>query len=117
MSRCCIATAVDNLAEQLTLIRSAPGNYDAEGRWQDFEPETVMVTGTVQPLRSEEISRLEDSRHIAEAIKIYTTSNVRNMSLKEHTQPDTIIRNGVEFEVYSSADWGAYLKILAVRKE
>lgn len=117
MSSNCIADAVNEGAEPLILIRSMPGAYDENGYWQDKPSKTISIKGAVQPLRPEEISRLEDSRHITEAFKIYTTADIKNLSLEKQTQPDTIIRKSKEYEVYSSADWGSYLKILIVRKE
>jgi len=112
----CISSTVNSRAKPLTIIRSAPGHYD-HGRWQPGDIQNIPVKGAVQPLRPEEISRLEDSRHIIEAIKIYATDSFRNLMLEKQTQPDTVVYQDKNFEVYSVANWDHYSKILAVRKE
>lgn len=117
MSLCCISDAVNRRSTPFTVLRASPGNYDEHGRWTEGSKERITLKGTIQPLRPEEIQKLEDSRHIGEAIKIYTTNSVQNLSIVTGKQPDSIEYNGKEYEVYSVSDWVSYLKVLAVRRE
>jgi hypothetical protein len=71
----------------------------------------------VQPLRPEEILRLEDSRHIQEAIKLYTQTELFTVDVGEKIQPDVIVYRNHEFEVESIGYWDVFYKVIAVRRE
>jgi len=113
----CVSQAVIRRSKPLNVRRPRNGTYDAHGRWQTREQDPVAMSGDVQPLRPEEILRLEDSRHIRAAIKIYTTDEFLPVSPDGASQPDIVVHNGKEFEVESVGNWEDFFKVIAVRRE
>ncbi len=116
----CLAGAVNAESSPVEVLRRNAGAYDGHGRWRAGGDEYLTISAAVQPLRSEEILRLEDSRHVKAAIKIYTTTLLRTVSPSGAHQPDIVTWCGAEYEVEGVDDWsgaGGYVKVIAVRRE
>jgi hypothetical protein len=112
----CFARAFDGHVEKIAVNRPSGGTY-VKGRWQTQDTEALEIEAVVQPLRPEEILRLEDSRHIQEAIKMYTMTELFTVDLGEKRQPDIVTWCDREFEVQSVANWTSFWKVIAVRRE
>jgi hypothetical protein len=115
--RCCISNAV--LRNSITLEVQRPGqsDYDEKGRYQEAAKETIYIKGAVQPLSPKELLQETDSRKVKEAIKIYTTDDLRTVSIENSIQPDIVIYKDVEYEVHSVGDWTSFKKVVATRRE
>lgn len=113
---CCLARAIKGDAVLVKVKRPGGGTY-VKGRWQTQDPADLTIDAVVQPLRPEEVLRLEDSRHIQEAIKLYTQTELFTVNTSAKVQPDVVVHRGHEFEVESVADWTSFYKVIAVRRE
>ena len=125
MSSLCVADAVAQVAEKVVLRRAPSGYYDDKGRYKERERgEDVEFEASVQPLRADEMLDLPENRRSRAAIKLYTETKLRTVSVDKKTQPDIIVPQsgafkGVEFEVDAVTDWdevGGYYKALATKR-
>lgn len=103
-----------------TVRRSAAGYYTDKGRWVEGTTSEFTALGVVEPLRVEEIDRLEDSRHVKGAFRFYTLTQLNKVSPDGAVQPDVVTIKGLEYEVEGVWDWevhGAGYRVIVVRRE
>lgn len=113
---CCFARAFAGLYVEIEIRRPGRGPY-VKGRWQTQNQKALKVKAVVQPLRPEEVLRLEDSRHVQEALKLYSETELFPVDVDDKREPDVVVFDGREFEVESVANWEAFFKTIAVRRE
>ena len=114
---CCITRAV--IAESVTMVvrRQTASSYTAKGRWTTPAETTISIDGAVQPMTPKEILREVDSRHVKAAIKVYSEDPFIMADEATKVQPDVIVYNGEDYEVYAVSDWDCFYKTVAVRME
>jgi hypothetical protein len=124
MSCDCLTDAIAGASISVLLRRPPSGYYDEKGRWKERErfPD-VEFMASVQPLRPNELVDLPENRRTRAAIKLYTETLLKTVSVDEKVQPDIVIPQSgqfknVEFQVDSVIDWsdlGGYYKALATK--
>jgi len=102
------------------VTRSDPGSYSALGRWESGVTSTLSVRGVAEPLKPDDILRLEDARHVAGAFKFYTLTELYNVSPANVSQPDMVTIGSRKYAVEGVSDWavhGGGYKVIVVRRE
>ncbi len=62
--------------QTIQLWRTVVGTYTA-GVWQNYAPVSVIVQGSVQPTRPQELQLLPEGRRVAGAYTLYTEQEVK----------------------------------------
>ncbi|MCP4570693.1 MAG: hypothetical protein GY841_24170 [FCB group bacterium] len=102
----------------ITLIRENVSAYDSNGRWIDGPEDETPIAASVQPLKPNELKDLPENRHSEEWVKIYTSTEIKGVSVNNQSQPDRIKSKDKIYEVHTVTNWddaGGYYKATAVR--
>ena len=81
-----------------------------EGEWVDgvYENGPVTestITGSLQPLRPNEMQLLPEGRRTSQAMKLYTTDEIRTANEETNMQADEVEVDELIFEVFSVEKW------------
>lgn len=91
-----IAESIDEIAEQVELLRVSAGSY-VNGIWTQPAPSSSFISASVQPAKSHELMRLSEGRREKGAVVIHSREPLR---ISEGlAQPDRIIHGGRTYEV------------------
>lgn len=82
---------------------AAPVLDAATGRYTEGVESTVEISASFQPLSRSELEFLPEGRREEHAYKIYTATELR--TLQDGTNPDRVVIDGVDYEVYSRLPW------------
>lgn len=84
--------------------RTAEPTLDsATGRYTEGEESEIKINASCQPLSRSEIEFLPEGRREEHAYKIYTNTELR--ALQDGTNPDKVVIDGQDYEVYSRLPW------------
>lgn len=98
--------------EVLTVTRASQETGEVgewiDGVWSPAEVSTFTIYGSVQPVKTTEVSILPQAARVKGAEWLYTDLSVElhTVNLSWQTPPDKITREGgAEYEVHSVGDW------------
>ena len=105
----------------LTLKRYTAGSY-VNGEWVKGASTTQTITGTWQPSTGEDMQQIIGARRVSEIFKGYTTTPLRTVQPGTTAeQPDSIVKDGIEYEIVFVAPWNngliPHYKFVAVRNK
>lgn len=113
-----IEMVVPSYSKSVTVLRKPEGTYDEHGRWQQQEPQSFPIQGSVQIAKPEDLVDVEEGRRTGGAIKVYTDRELRTASVEDGTQPDIIQWNNKRYLVEQVSNWdelGGYFKVIALK--
>jgi hypothetical protein len=82
---------------------AAPVLDVSTGRYTEGSESSFEISGSYQPLARSELEFLPEGRREEHAYKIYTDTELR--TLKDDTNPDKVVIDGQDYEVYSRLPW------------
>lgn len=102
-----------------TITRSAAGSYSA-GRWVAGGTSAITITASIQQYRPrpDELQHLSEGDRAREAVRIYTSTQLKTANETDGTLADFLTRNGEQWEVVSVESWGhgiQHYKAIALR--
>ena len=104
----------------VTVKRRAAGSY-VDGIWTPGAETTPTVSGSVQPLRSDELKNLPEAQRVRGVRKIYTDSMLQTADEANAIQADRITYDGEDWEVHKIDDHDmntlAHYKAIIVRMD
>ena len=109
---------------QVEVIRKAQGYYsDTTGKWIDGVESKFNVDMSIQPANEKDRELLPEAVKTKQIIKIYHEIALKITNSKDKIKGDTFIYNGLNFTVFSTADWYTgdyaikYYKSFAVQQD
>jgi hypothetical protein len=110
------ALALDIVGHQTATVTRRVGSYVA-GVWTDAAPSTILIVGTIQPARGNDLQRLPEGKRNEEAIRIITRTELRTAQAGTTTQSDTVAWRGATWEVDQVQTYdGAFYDAVATRR-
>jgi hypothetical protein len=96
---------IETFAENMTLKRNTPGEYDSSGRYIEGMETQTTIRGSIQPATQEDLRMLPEGRRVDEGMKLYTTTPLLTASPNNETNADIINYREQDFEVVAVRDW------------
>jgi hypothetical protein len=98
-----------SLRRQVTVLTELPGSY-VGGKWHAGTRQSQIIQASVQPAKvgaGADLEALPEGRRFSNAIKVYTTADLRVTNADTHTQPDLIVHDGFAYEIVSRAAYNS----------
>ena len=112
-----VSEALRGITESVSVTRIAAGSRTL-GRWTDGSTSVITIDACVQPATDEDMQRLPEGQRIEETISIFTTTELKTVSVDGQTPADRVSYDGEVYEVQSVTPWsevGGYYHVLAKR--
>jgi len=111
------ATGTYTVTRATARLKTGPQNpYGRDGRYDSPTTTAIQVRACVQPVTGRELEHLPEGLRTKEVIRIFST--VALYSGADGQEPDTVLANGVTWEVATVKRWnelGNYWESLAVK--
>jgi len=89
----------------LSVTRRDAGEYTA-GIWVPSGDTTVFsIKASVQPLTARELRSLSEARRNIQSHWIFSSTELLNVDIVGVTNPDIVVVDGDNYEVFSTAPW------------
>ena len=82
------------------VLTEAPGQY-VEGVYQSGVRTPLVIDASVQPVSGEDMITAPEGRRIQDMIKVYTSTEIKQVEEGKNQQPDLILWRGHGYEVTS----------------
>jgi hypothetical protein len=87
-------------------MRAQGGAYDNNGRYQIQDYSPMLIQAVIQPLEGRELQTVEEGFRTRATIKAYTRTKLNTLDVAAQTQPDHIIYNTRNYQVFRLEEWG-----------
>ena len=99
--------------EEVTLKRTAPGDYDeATGRHNEGDVTSSTIIALIQPITGKEQEQLSEGTGSNAKFKMFTPYEVRTADAEGGHPADLVCYCGEEYQVQAVEPWGTYFKAI-----
>ena len=107
--------ALMQFARPVVVKRAQSGAYDNNGRYQPQSYLPLTIAAVVQPLDGRELQAIEEGFRTRATIKLHTRVALNTVDPGAQTQPDRVVYNNKEYQVFRVEEWGigGYYKCFA----
>lgn len=90
---------MSSFRKPITVLRTSPGAYGADGNWVEGTQTTLTLAMSVQPLSVEEMDALPEGRRNSKSVKIYSGDELLPADQTSGQNADIVVWIGKNYEV------------------
>jgi hypothetical protein len=95
--------------KKVQVLRSADGQYDEDGNWQDGVQQTLDVIANVQPLNTREVEQytsiLAGGNRTVSMVKVYTNAILLTDAQMTGQKADILLWLGKRYKIAMQEEW------------